>query len=76
VLLLSEPLFLPCPFPLPLPPLLGVGAGGEGPSKDMMVLAAVGVEAATTTEDALLLRVPSRMWRPVPGPPSCPARSP
>jgi hypothetical protein len=41
-----------------------------------MVHVAVGVEAAAAVEGALLMRAKSRMRRSVPGPPSCPARSP
>jgi hypothetical protein len=78
LLLLPEPpkpFFLPFPFhlPLALPPLLGVGQEGEGLPEDMMVPAVVGVGAAAATEGALLLKAPSRMRRPVPGPPSCPS---
>jgi hypothetical protein len=41
-----------------------------------VIPAVVGVEAATAMEGALHLRVRSRTWRPVPGPPSGPAQSP
>jgi hypothetical protein len=52
-----------------------VGGGGKrgGVSEDSTVLAEVGVEEE---EDALLLRVQIRTWRPVLGPPSCPVQSP
>jgi hypothetical protein len=41
-----------------------------------VVPAVVGMEAAAAVEGALHLRARSRTWRPVPGPPSGPARSP
>jgi hypothetical protein len=49
---------------------------GEGPSEDTTVPTAVAVGAAAVAKDALLLRARSRTWKPVPGPPSCLARSP
>jgi hypothetical protein len=52
------------------------GQEGEGPPEDMAVPTAVGMEAAAAMEGALLLRAWSRTRRPVPGPPSGPARSP
>jgi hypothetical protein len=58
----------PCPFPCRR--CWCWGQEGEGPLEDMAVPAAAGVEGA------LLLRARSRTRRPVPGPPSGPARSP
>jgi hypothetical protein len=77
LLLLLELLFLPFPFPLALTLAFAdvVGGGGKrgGVSEDSTVLTEVGVEEE---EDALLLRVQIRTWRPVLGPPSCPVQSP
>jgi hypothetical protein len=44
------------PLLLPLPPFLGLGQEGEGPLEDTVIPTKVGTEAATTAEDALLLR--------------------
>jgi hypothetical protein len=52
------------------------GWGRRGAPEDMAVPSATGVEAAAAAEGALLLRARSRTRRPIPGPPSGPARSP
>jgi hypothetical protein len=66
----------PCPFPCLCRRCWCWGQEGEGPPEDMAVPTTVGVEAAAAEEGALLLRARSRTRRPVPGLPSCPARSP
>jgi hypothetical protein len=78
LLLLVEPLFLTFHLPLllPFPSLLGWGQEGEWQLEDSVVRTEVGVVDVATAEDALLLRVWSRTRRPVPGPSSCPSRSP
>jgi hypothetical protein len=69
-------------FPLPLAFVVVVGVrgqrgrGGEGLPEDTMIPAAVVAGAATAAEDTLLMRAWSRTRRPVPGPLSCPTRSP
>jgi hypothetical protein len=70
-------------FPLPLALTLAfavvVGVGGqegEGPPEDTVVPAVVGAKVVAEEEDALHLRARSRTRRPVPRPPSGPARSP
>jgi hypothetical protein len=69
-----------CLFPHSYPCLChccwGWGKEGERPPEDTVVFAVVGVEAAAAMEGTLLLRVRSRMRRPVTGPPSGPGRSP
>jgi hypothetical protein len=65
-----------CPFPCLCRRCWCWGQEGEGPPEDMVVPTTAGVEAAAVAEGALLLRARSRTRRPVPGPPSGPARSP
>jgi hypothetical protein len=66
----------PCPYPCLCHHCWGWGQEGEGSPEDMVVPAAVGVEATIAMEGVLLLRARSRTWRSVPGSPSGPARSP
>jgi hypothetical protein len=55
-----------------------VGTGGERLPENSTVPIEVGAVAAVAAaaKGAILPRARSRMWRPVPGPPSCPVRSP
>jgi hypothetical protein len=66
----------PCPYPYLSRYCWGWGQEGEEPSQDTSVPAVVGTEAVATAEGALHLRAWSKTQRPIPGPPSGPARSP
>jgi hypothetical protein len=69
-------LAFPLPLPLAFTAVVGVGQKGEGLLEDTLVPAVVGTDAAAAAKGAFHLMVQSRMWRPVPWPPSGPAQSP
>jgi hypothetical protein len=66
----------PCPYPCLCRRCWGWGQEGEGPPEGTVVPAVVGAKVVAEEEGALHLRARSRTRRPVPRPPSGPARSP